>query len=510
VFISYRRSDAASASRQLAQALERRFGADSVFFDTHSIEIGAHWRSLIESRIRAADVVLAVIGPRWISFADERGRRTVLNPVEEDVLRSELEVALQSGSLVFPVLVDDAEMPARERLPRPFRPLAGLEAMALRHSSWDQDVDALLNSLENRVLAMREASTAAATVESPELDDAVASAAEVASSRSAGGPRDHYADLAQYLSERSLVPVLGSGANAVTEHPGQAGDSRDALPTGDELARLLVRRFRLRSEAWDLARVSQHIVVSRGAADLHRALSEILIKSRCTPGPVHRFLARLPGLLRAGGHELYQLIVTANYDETLERAFDSVHEPFDLVVFMAAGEYKGRFIHIPWWDGSGDGVEPGPILFPNAYVHLPIDEDGVLSRTVILKIHGGVLHDAPPEYQVKHNFVVTEDDYIGFLTRGSVESLIPFQILSKLRESHLLFLGYAIRDWSLRVFLRRLWSEQQPAGRSWAVQPTVDTVDSDFWRQFNADRLDVPLGQYVGELEAVLAATPAR
>ena len=40
VFISYRRSDAPSASRQLAEALKLRFGAEEVFFDTRDVAAG--------------------------------------------------------------------------------------------------------------------------------------------------------------------------------------------------------------------------------------------------------------------------------------------------------------------------------------------------------------------------------------------------------------------------------------------------------------------------------------
>ena len=208
-------------------------------------------------------------------------------------------------------------------------------------------------------------------------------------------------------------------------------------------------------------------------------------------------------MLREHGRDRYPLIVTTNYDTALEQAFDAVHEPFDLVVFIATGEHKGHFFHVPWWDG--DGPEPGPIMVPNSYVKLPIDADLDLARTVIVKIHGGPVYDAPREYQLKDNFVVTEDDYIGYLTRSPVESLIPVQILNKLRESHYLFLGYGMRHWSLRVFLRRIWTEQHLGAKSWAIQRNLDTVETEFWEKFDVERITAPLSAYVGELEDHLA-----
>lgn len=494
MFISYRRSDTGAAGRQLAEAVAHRFGADHVFFDTRSIDVGADWRGEIDRRVRDADVVLAVIGPHWVARAQERASWTALDSDEEDVLRSEIEAAFESRALVLPVLVDDAQMPPRERLPRSFRPVAALQAVALRHSSWERDVDELLTSLESRILARRERSA----------EGHHAAPSRVMAKPSGGPLQEHYELLAECLGEGSVVPVLGSEANAVHGDPEQESGGAAAVPTDIQLARLLAGRFHIRSEVWDLAHVAQQVLVSRGAGQLNRALRELLIKPNHEPGPVHRFLARLPGLMRARGEETHQLIVTTNYDLRLEKAFDRAHERFDLVVFMAGGDHKGRFFHVPWLSGGGR-PEPGPILVPNDYGHLPIDEDGVLGHTVILKIHGGALHDAPREYRDTGNFLITEDDYIGFLSRASLESLVPVQIVAKLRESHLLFLGYAIQDWSMRVFLRRVWSEQEEPDRSWAVRTTPDTIDRNFWARFSADPLDVPLGEYVDELERSLS-----
>ena len=147
VFISYRRSDTQSASRQLAEALKLRFGPDDVFFDTRDIAAGVEWRSDTIRRVQESDVVLAIIGPHWAAAADDRARRSLLDRTDEDLVRLEIETAFTHGATVIPVLVDDAEMPARETLPRPFRPLAEVQAQTLRHASWDRDVDALAEAL---------------------------------------------------------------------------------------------------------------------------------------------------------------------------------------------------------------------------------------------------------------------------------------------------------------------------------------------------------------------------
>jgi hypothetical protein len=140
----------------------------------------------------------------------------------------------------------------------------------------------------------------------------------------------------------------------------------------------------------------------------------------------------------------------------------------------------------------------------NGYTKLPIDEDGLLTRTVIVKAHGGALHDAPSGFQVKHNFVVTEDDYIGYLARSQISGLVPVQILEKLKESHFLFLGYAVRAWSMRVFLRRIWDHEKPSDTSWAIQPALDRLDRGFWEKLDVARFDYPLVPFLSELESRL------
>jgi SIR2-like protein/TIR domain-containing protein len=483
VFISYRRSDAPSASRQLAEALKLRFGDEEVFLDTRDVAAGTEWRADAVRHVQESDVVLAVIGPHWVAVAEERVQRSKLDSTAEDVVRLEVETAFAHGRIVIPVLVDDAEMPARETLPRPFRPLADVQAQMLRHASWERDVEALAEALAHVAERFRPLRR------SPELP--------VAAPSPAG--RTDVERIASYLAEGSVVTVLASGANAVDrDGPWQHGAG--SLPNAAELASHLARSFRVGSETDDLARISQHVSLTEGRVDLYRMLRELLIKAECEPGSVHRFVARLPGRVRDLGRERYQLVVTTNYDATLERAFDAVHEPYDLVVFVAAGDHRGRFVHVPWWDPEGRG--PTPITMPNEYVNLPIDEDGALERTVIVKLHGGGVDLGPGGPHLRDNFVITEDDYIGYLTQSPVASLIPLQILNKIRDSHFLFLGYRMRDWTLRVFLQRIWGEQQVEARSWALEdPGVDVVDRELWDHFGVHVVEQEVPDFLTDLE---------
>ena len=76
---------------------------------------------------------------------------------------------------------------------------------------------------------------------------------------------------------------------------------------------------------------------------------------------------------------------------------------------------------------------------------------------MLLKIHGHVDRGATRE---RESFVVSEDDHIDYLARRPAGA-VPVQLAARLRRSHLLFLGYGLHDWSLRVFLHRVWGDDR-------------------------------------------------
>ena len=295
----------------------------------------------------------------------------------------------------------------------------------------------------------------------------------------------------QYMIQSGdLVPLLGS---ALAEDHTEPNEDRVYPPDAEAIAAYLAEQFGIRQTRLDLPEIAQYVYVTRGRPDLYRTLKQILTAGY-RPGPVHRFLARFPSTLEELGLEKrYQLIISANFDTTLEQAFDDMREPYDLAVYMASGPDKGKFVHFP-----AEGA-PRAIVHPNSYTEFPIGLDYELTRTVIVKIHGAV--DATiGDYRWRENYVITEDHYIDYLSKGPIESLVPVQILDKLRESHCLFLGYAIRDWTLRVFLKRIWEGSLDA-HSWAVEPDPDVFEKSLWAQSNVDLYAADLGDYVALLQ---------
>jgi len=297
--------------------------------------------------------------------------------------------------------------------------------------------------------------------------------------------------LGKMVREGSIVPVLGSGV-------------RGALPDADLLAAHLVEKFRLGLASPDLAEVAQHVAVSEGESFLGRAIFEALTPQP-DPQAVDRFLARFPGRLReAGEEERYQMIVTTNYDSSLEQAFDDAGEEYDLAVFLAtgtdsAGTDKGRFLHVPWKD------EPRVISEPARYRDFKIDRFDELERTLIVKVHGAA-EGGEGDLRWDGNYVLTEDQYIDYLACDQVARLVPYQILNKLTGSHCLFLGYQMRDWSLRVFLKRVWQGRQLANTSWAVERRVDAWERDCWKGLNVEVLAAAPDDYANALDEMLTS----
>jgi hypothetical protein len=183
-------------------------------------------------------------------------------------------------------------------------------------------------------------------------------------------------------------------------------------------------------------------------------------------------------------------VVTTNYDRAVERAFSDADEAADVISYVSLGRDRGKFLH-----RSANG-EARVITTPNAYADVPLDR-----RPVLLKINGEV--DLEPARDAE-SFVVSEDDYIGYLTESGLGGVLPVTLAARLRRSHFLFLGYGLVDWSFRVFLQRLWPDEQPAYRSWAVQPGATPLERDFWRRRGLELVDAAIEEQLERLRARL------
>jgi len=154
IFVSYRVADTLQTADRLAAELQRKFGADEVFFDHRTMDPGDRWDSRIEAAVSGAAIVLVLIGEKWLTEQDQYGVRRL--DVSSDWVRREVETALTKAGRVIPVLVDGASPTPKEafdRLPS-LVPLSSCQVARLRTREWDTDFGDLVGLLISKGLAL--------------------------------------------------------------------------------------------------------------------------------------------------------------------------------------------------------------------------------------------------------------------------------------------------------------------------------------------------------------------
>jgi hypothetical protein len=234
--------------------------------------------------------------------------------------------------------------------------------------------------------------------------------------------------------------------------------------------------------------VSQYVASGTdGEVHLYEALGEIFCKD-FQPNSIHRFLAGLPALLRSKSKTpSYPLIVTACFDNALEKAFEEAGEAIDLVGFVGEAQ-GGRFQHI-----APDGLVYE--IDPNKDTELDLNK-----RPILLKLYRGYTSEV---------FQITEDNYIDYLSHTNMTGLIPVSLLRILNESKLLFLGYNLSLWNQRVILRRLWQQKlDMSGKFWwSIPGRPDPFDVRMWNRYSVKVLQkagLRLGDYIETIQELL------
>ena len=142
VFISYRREDSAGHAGRLFDRLVSRFGRDRVFRDVDNVKPGENFIETIRQTINTSEVLLVLIGPRWLKAADGEGRKRLEDP--GDPVRIEIETGLELKKRVIPVLLPGAVMPSEKELPEALMQLSKFNAFEIREATFDQDVSSLI------------------------------------------------------------------------------------------------------------------------------------------------------------------------------------------------------------------------------------------------------------------------------------------------------------------------------------------------------------------------------
>lgn len=136
VFISYRRGQESPAARLLEQHLTHRlWPRASIFRDTSLILPGDELKRSIDEALEQSVAVIAFISRDW-------------EPTEW--IRYELGYAFARGVHVIPVVIEGAPAPSERSLPAELQQLAKLTYQRLADTSWESDLEKILNALQTR------------------------------------------------------------------------------------------------------------------------------------------------------------------------------------------------------------------------------------------------------------------------------------------------------------------------------------------------------------------------
>jgi hypothetical protein len=215
-------------------------------------------------------------------------------------------------------------------------------------------------------------------------------------------------NLLKKIARGNCVPFLGAGA------------CYGALPLGGEIAREWAEKYHYpMADTGDLVRVSQFLAVEYDLTYPKELVLERLGSGSPpdfrAPDEPHGVLADLP----------LKIYLTTNYD--------------DFMVKALAWRYKDPKREFCRWN---ELIGEQPTLFDKEP-----DYEPTVARPLVYHLHG---HTDP------NSVVLTEDDYLTFLAAMLDPKLLPDQVRQPIAGSALLFIGYRMADWNIRVLLQGL------------------------------------------------------
>ena len=148
IFINYRRDDSAAHALNIAQYLEKEFCSESVFIDIDRLRPGEKFPHVLAKHLQQCEVMIAVIGPNWLTQLDPGGNRRIDNP--EDWVRLEIQQALERDICVIPVTVNGAALPSKTELPTDISALVDRQAVNVTTRGFRHELAGLTRDIRAR------------------------------------------------------------------------------------------------------------------------------------------------------------------------------------------------------------------------------------------------------------------------------------------------------------------------------------------------------------------------
>jgi hypothetical protein len=233
IFISYRRQETAWQAGRLYDVLVEHFPPEQVFKDVDNIDPSDDFVERLTAAVASCDVLLALIGPQWLTITNKKGQRRLDDP--EDYVLLEIETALTRKIPVIPILVDEAQMPGADELPPTLVPLVRRNAVEINPLTFDTKrlIASVRNTLELEVVRRQQElasnyAQASAAADVGDWEQAVAKYSMVAEADP--GYRDMNDRLAEARKQHQLATLQ---AEAQRLH--RAGQWAAVIKVGEQL-----------------------------------------------------------------------------------------------------------------------------------------------------------------------------------------------------------------------------------------------------------------------------------
>jgi formylglycine-generating enzyme required for sulfatase activity len=146
IFISYRRDDDPNGAARVRDGLAAKFGKTNLFMDVDNLLAGQRFDEELGKALKACDVLIAVIGPRWMDLLKAKSVEG-----QRDYVREEIAEALKRRIVVIPVLVGRERslppLPSPGELPEDLRDLVHYQKHDVVYEHFGRDIAGLIAAI---------------------------------------------------------------------------------------------------------------------------------------------------------------------------------------------------------------------------------------------------------------------------------------------------------------------------------------------------------------------------